>query len=115
VPGRRDAVDGAGQLSPVWKAARFQVVRGLGGLVERLNRRFPRFGGFAAAGAAAGTVLAAIALGGPSAASGQYQYDKKVTICHHTGSEKNPFVTITVSRNALPAHLEHGDTVGPCP
>jgi hypothetical protein len=39
----------------------------------------------------------------------------KVTICHHTHSQKNPFVTITVSEHALPAHLKHGDTVGPCP
>jgi hypothetical protein len=43
------------------------------------------------------------------------QYGKKVTICHHTHSKKNPFVTITVSTNALPAHLRHGDTIGPCP
>jgi len=39
----------------------------------------------------------------------------KVTICHHTHSQKNPFVTITVSEHALPAHLGHGDTVGACP
>ena len=39
----------------------------------------------------------------------------KVTICHHTHSKKNPFVTITVSQNAVPAHLRnHGDTIGPC-
>lgn len=38
----------------------------------------------------------------------------KVTICHHTHSAKNPFVTITVSVHALPAHLKHGDTIGPC-
>src|SRR5215211_3079405 len=49
---------------------------------------------------------------GPAAAA---QYPKKVTICHHTHSKKNPFVTITVSRNALPAHLRHSDTLGPCP
>jgi hypothetical protein len=40
----------------------------------------------------------------------------KVTICHHTHSQKNPFVTITVSQNAVPAHVRnHGDTIGPCP
>lgn len=38
----------------------------------------------------------------------------KVTICHHTHSKTNPFVTITVSQNALPAHMAHGDTVGAC-
>jgi hypothetical protein len=39
----------------------------------------------------------------------------KVTICHHTHSQKNPFVTITVSQNAVPAHVRnHGDTIGPC-
>ena len=48
----------------------------------------------------------------PSAAAGQYP--DKVTICHRTGSQKNPAVTIRVSRNALPAHLRHGDTIGPC-
>ena len=42
-------------------------------------------------------------------------YGGKVTICHHTHSKKHPFHTITVSANAVPAHLRHGDTLGPCP
>jgi len=48
----------------------------------------------------------------PAAAASQYP--EKVTICHRTGSQKNPAVTIRVSRNALRAHLRHGDTMGPC-
>ena len=35
--------------------------------------------------------------------------DDKVTICH---KEKN---TLTISKSALQAHLDHGDTLGPCP
>jgi hypothetical protein len=38
----------------------------------------------------------------------------KVTICHHTHSKHNPFVTITISVRAWPAHLKHGDAVGAC-
>ena len=38
----------------------------------------------------------------------------KVTICHHTGSEKNPTVTITVAPDAVEAHLAHGDELGAC-
>ena len=34
--------------------------------------------------------------------------EAKTTICH---KGKN---TITVSKKALPAHLAHGDTIGPC-
>ncbi len=44
----------------------------------------------------------------------QYQYGTKVTICHHTHSKKNPWVTITVSQKAVNAHLKHGDTLGAC-
>jgi hypothetical protein len=45
-----------------------------------------------------------------SAAQSQYARER-VTICHHNGSGN---VTITISRAALPAHLRHGDTIGPC-
>ena len=57
----------------------------------------------------AGLAQSAIALAqyqyGPP---GQYQYGKKIVICHKL---KN---TISVSVNAWPAHLRHGDTVGTC-
>ncbi|MDQ5825581.1 MAG: hypothetical protein M3441_15420, partial [Chloroflexota bacterium] len=33
----------------------------------------------------------------------------RVAICHRTGSERNPWVQIEVSENALPAHQAHGD------
>jgi hypothetical protein len=46
-----------------------------------------------------------------SAAHSQYG-QPKVTICHRTGSGKR--VTITIAEPALPAHLRHGDTIGPC-
>ena len=83
--------------------------------MERQNARLRKLYGAIAGAAVAGTILAAVAWGSPpNAASGQYQYENKVTICHHTGSETNPFVTITVSSNALPAHFAHGDTLGPC-
>ncbi len=53
---------------------------------------------------------------GPAASAAEYQYPtKKVTICHHAqGKKGTKHVTIRISRNALPAHLRHGDTVGPC-
>ena len=39
----------------------------------------------------------------------------KVTLCHATGSETNPFVTITVSENAVDAHRRHGGDIIPAP
>ena len=49
-----------------------------------------------------------------STSAEQYQYGK-VTVCHKTGSKKHPFQTISISQNALNAHLKHGDTPGACP
>jgi hypothetical protein len=68
--------------------------------------------GAAVAVAAMGPVASAVSPSSEAAAAKQYA--DKVTICHHTGSKKNPFRTIRVSRNALKAHLKHGDTVGAC-
>jgi hypothetical protein len=89
-----------------------------------MERRTPhRFGRAALAVAAALFVLvtlglmAGVGFAKDSSSSESYEYGggEKVTICHHTGSTKNPTVTITVSKNAVPAHLKHGDTLGPCP
>jgi hypothetical protein len=54
------------------------------------------------------------ATGSSGSAAYEYQYGKKVIVCHHTGSKSHPSVTISISQHAVPAHLKHGDTVGPC-
>lgn len=38
--------------------------------------------------------------------------NEKVTICHRTGNGGSH--PITVSINAVPAHLAHGDAIGDC-
>jgi len=39
----------------------------------------------------------------------------KVTVCHKLGRNEEPPVTLSISRNALQAHLDHGDAQGSCP
>ena len=83
---------------------------------SRLRRRSPRRLLAPIAVAAVLGVLAASGMsGGTPSAAAQYQYEEKEVICHHTHSTKNPVVTIRVSRNAVPAHLAHGDSIGACP
>jgi hypothetical protein len=40
---------------------------------------------------------------------------EKVTLCHKINRDGDPGVTISVSSNALKAHLDHGDVRGECP
>ncbi|MEE9533796.1 MAG: PQQ-dependent sugar dehydrogenase [Acidimicrobiia bacterium] len=40
--------------------------------------------------------------------------DGPITICHIPPGNPNNGRTITIARSALPAHLAHGDTIGPC-
>jgi hypothetical protein len=81
------------------------------------GRGWGRIGVSAAISALAVGALASIgaAVSPSGTAAATSQYTKKVAICHRTHSKKHPFVTIVVSRNAVPAHLRHGDTIGPCP
>ena len=55
------------------------------------------------------TALGLAALGATAAQAGT-----KVLICHVPPGNPDNFHTITVSENALPAHLGHGDLPGGC-
>lgn len=76
-------------------------------------------------GVTAVLIVPLLVFGGPAfarsgdAASSQYEYSSstqyQMTICHHTHSAKHPWVQISISSRAWPAHQRHGDTVPPCP
>ena len=57
----------------------------------------------------------AVATSDGTAAAHQYEYGGKVVICHRPPGNPANMHTITVSENAVPAHMKHGDTTGPCP
>jgi hypothetical protein len=52
---------------------------------------------------------------GNQQSSARQQYQEKVVICHIPPGEPENAHTISVSPNAVPAHLAHGDSLGPCP
>ena len=45
----------------------------------------------------------------------RYKKQNKVTICHKINRNGEPGVTISVSENAVKAHMKHGDVMGECP
>src|SRR5688500_38145 len=61
--------------------------------------------------AAVGTALLWI---GVSPAGASTDDDRKVTVCHVPPGNPANAHNIVISENALPAHLGHGDTLGPC-
>src|SRR4051812_36030520 len=81
----------------------------------KLGTRFLAGGGLTCLAAAA--LLTACAAGAPeetTSAQSELACHDKITICHHTHSDTNPTVTISVSRQSWPAHEKHGDTMGAC-
>jgi hypothetical protein len=52
---------------------------------------------------------------GNQQSAARQQYEEKVVICHRPPGHPEDAHTISVSPNAVPSHLAHGDTLGPCP
>ncbi|WP_255768347.1 hypothetical protein [Pseudarthrobacter sulfonivorans] len=58
------------------------------------------------------TGLALLGATAPAIAGDNEKGDHKVTICHATGSDNNPYVSMTVDLNALKGHADHwGDII----
>jgi hypothetical protein len=53
-------------------------------------------------------------LSSSSSSSAIAQYEEKETICHIPPGNPSNAQTIRVGASAVPAHLAHGDTLGPC-
>jgi hypothetical protein len=61
--------------------------------------------------AAGALSVAPVALAGGKDGGGNHngKHRGKITICHATGSQTNPYVKITISFNAVAAHKRHQD------
>jgi hypothetical protein len=57
--------------------------------------------------ATAAALLSAAGMSSAMASRTDDHGNDKVTICHRTGSDKNPYVMITISENAVQAHKRH--------
>jgi hypothetical protein len=53
------------------------------------------------------TGLALLGATAPAIATDNANTDHKITICHATGSESNPYVAVTIDLHALDAHMDH--------
>jgi LPXTG-motif cell wall-anchored protein len=62
---------------------------------------------------AAATAAVLLSIGAEPVVAGSG--NDKVVICHIPPGNPDNAHTIVVSENAVPAHLAHGDTLGPCP
>lgn len=85
--------------------------------VDGIRGRYARLAAGLSVCIAAGALSSiAVATSDGTASAMYYTTGKKghkVVICHKPDGE-NPH-TITVSENAVDAHLAHGDSLGPCP
>ena len=65
--------------------------------------------------AAVAAVVTGTASSSPAEPASWQQYGPQtVLVCHKTTSRSRPFVTLTISREALSSYLRRGATVGPC-
>ena len=69
---------------------------------------------FVAVAMVAASMLAGLGVASSTPSAAQYQYGKKIAICHHTASKTHPWVTLRIDIHAWPGFLKHGDTLGAC-
>ena len=79
-----------------------------------INMKSTSYLGLAVAVAAIVLVFVPSGLGSLMSADQAQGQSAKVTICHIPPGNPDNAHTISVSENAVPAHLAHGDTLGEC-